>query len=138
MNKFDFVEDRIFWVYVIIAFFFVIIGVNYIIDKNIPWTVLFLWLVSIVLLLILIYYTKNINSILSIGLFIFLLACSVIWLAELTNDQMNGKQSLFGVAAILGGLILLALVCNKQNFIWLAFFYILIWIILSIYTAINF
>lgn len=131
--------DRIFWIYFIIALFFIILGIGFIISATDSYMLIIaiLWLLSVILLLIIVYhgsiywspgpvnnptcvadgttcYFEPSNRVwLSINiLFVLLLVFSVLWAAELINVDGGVLRMLSGVLMLLGGLILCALSTN--------------------------
>lgn len=131
--------DRIFWIYFIIALFFIILGIGFIISATDTYMLIIalLWLLSVILLLIIVYhgsiywspgppnnpicvadgttsYFDPSNRVwLSINiLFVLLLVFSVLWAAELINVDGGVLRMLSGVLILLGGLILCTLSTN--------------------------
>ena len=131
--------DRIFWIYCIIALFFIILGIGFIISATDTYMliIVILWLLSVVLLLIVVYhgsiywspgppgnpicvadnsicYFEPSNRVwLYINiLFVLLLILSVFWAAELININNGVMRTLSGILILLGGLILCSLSTN--------------------------
>lgn len=137
------IHDRIFWIYFIVTFFFIIIGVGAIITSNDPYLVIIsiLWLLSNVTLMILVYHASvrwgpvdtdeiqicvvDSNSgcfdpdnrvwLFVNVLFIVLLIISVLWAAELGNPDGGPLRTLSGVLILLGGLMLCAFATGRLN-----------------------
>ena len=160
-------QDRIFWIYFIIALFFVILGIGFIISSNDPHMLLIaiLWLLSAVLLLIIVYHGSiywapgNIDNLICVAdndspcfepsnrtwliinlLFVVLFIIGTIWAAEFTN--LNESSIFSGVFILLGGLLLCAL-STDYNYMtaeipfWSAVAYLLIWFGLIMYVVLS-
>ena len=137
------IDDRIFWIYVIITLFFIILGVGLIISSNDPnlISINILWLISMLALMINAYYIYNDNDnyfkIFIIIIFISLLIISVLWTGELWNKNDNQLLIIFSVLILLGGLILFALRIegNDINTIsyWTSLIFVTIWLCLILY-----
>lgn len=138
------IHDRIFWIYFIVTFFFIIIGVGSIIRSNDPYMLLLsvLWLLSNVALLILTYHASvqwaprdpddddipicvidNNSGCFDAGnrvwlfinlLFVILLIISTLWAAELGNTDAGPLRSMSGIMILLGGLLLCKLVSDRN------------------------
>jgi hypothetical protein len=133
---YDLLYDRIFWIYFIVALFFTILGIGYIITALDSYMLIIaiLWLLSIVLLLIIIYHGSiywspgppddpicvidrnsqcfqpdNRTWLIINLLFVLLLILSTLWAAELSNPDAGPIRTLSGVLILLGGLILCSL-----------------------------
>ena len=151
------ISDRVFWIYLIVALFFVIIGLSLIFNSGDPYSLVIsiLWLLSVIALLIIVYEqshadTKCIldNNCLSGSsqiwiyiniLFLLLLILGTVWASELGGTESGGTSSSSGILILLGGLLLTGLVRQKQYSVpfWVAVFYVLIWFILTFYAAIT-
>jgi len=140
---YNIIDDRIFWIYVIITLFFIIIGVGLIISSNDPNLIAIniLWLVSMLALMISSYYIYNDNDsyfkIFVVIIFISLLVISVLWTGELWNKNNNQLLIIFSVLILLGGLVLFGLrgESNDINTIsyWSSLVFITIWLFLILY-----
>jgi len=138
------IHDRIFWIYFIVTFFFIIIGVGSIIRSSDPYMLLIsvLWILSNVALLILTYHaviqwaptTCNNDDIpicvIDYGsgcfepnnrvwlfinlLFVILLVISTLWAAELGNSDSGPFRSLSGIMILFGGLLLCKLIGDRN------------------------
>ena len=136
---YDIIHDRIFWIYFVVTFFFIIIGVGSIITSNDPYMLVLMifWLLSSVGLMILAYHASvkwgpkdesqdeilvcviDVNSgcfdadnrvwLFVNLLFIALLIVSVLWAAELGNSDAGPLKQMSGILVILGGLLLCGL-----------------------------
>ncbi len=139
----EIITDRIFWIYFIVTFFFIIIGVASIIRSNISnmLIITIMWILSNVLLLIVVYHASkrwgpggtdsqicfvDSNSgcfesgnrvwlVVNI-LFIVLLIISILWAAELNNTGNSLIRDISGLIMILGSLILFWLAVDTQQF----------------------
>jgi len=137
------IDDRIFWIYVIITLFFIIIGVGLIISSNDPnlISINILWLISMLALMINAYYIYNDNEnyfkIFIIIIFISLLIISVLWTGELWNKNDNQLLIIFSILILLGGFILFGLrtESNDINTIsyWSSLIFVTIWLCLILY-----
>ena len=144
--------DRIFWIYFIIALFFIIIGIGLIISStNINIIAISItYLVTILILLLIVYYAYLLNSsnencnnyilIFVNVIFIMLLVISTLWAGEINNLESGPLGSLCGVLIILGGVILFSLSSNDYDIYtfsyWISILYIVIWISLTLYVTI--
>lgn len=142
--------DRIFWIYFIIALFFIIIGIGLIISStNINIIAISItYLVTILILLLIVYYAYLLNSsncnnyilIFVNVIFIMLLVISTLWAGEINNLESGPLGSLCGVLIILGGVILFSLSSNNYDIYtfsyWISILYIVIWISLTLYVTI--
>lgn len=137
----DIIDDRIFWIYVIISIFFIIIGLGLIINSGNKDTIAIsiLWLVAVLALMLNTYYNHAVNDgyfkLFVIVLFIILLIISVLWAGELWNKSDNQLLIIFSILALLGGFILLNFNIEEVNSIdfWSALIYLLIWLCLILY-----
>jgi hypothetical protein len=137
------IDDRIFWIYVIITLFFIIIGIGLIVSSNDAnlISINILWLISMLALMINAYYIYNENEnyfkIFVIIIFISLLIISVLWTGELWNKNDNQLLIIFTMLILLGGLILfnLRIETNEINTIsyWSSLIFITIWLCLILY-----
>ena len=137
------IHDRIFWIYFIVTFFFIIIGVGAIITSGDPYLVIIsiLWLLSNVTLMILVYHASvrwgpvdpddiqicvvdsnarcfdadNRVWLFVNVIFIVLLIISTLWAGELGNPDGGPLRTLSGVLILLGGLMLCAFATSKFN-----------------------
>lgn len=135
------IYDRVFWIYFIITFFFVIVGMSIIITSDDPHMLIIsiLWLLSNVSLMIIVYHASlrwapndpnDENALVCVVdynsrcfdannriwlfvnlLFILLLIISVLWAGELGNTDAGPLRTMSGVLILLGGLIL----CNLSG-----------------------
>lgn len=160
------IHDRVFWIYFIVTFFFIIIGVGSILSSTDPNLILIsiLWLLSNVALMILTYHASikwgpvdpnnnsqicfvdNNSGCFDTGnrvwlfinlLFITLLIISTIWAGELRNQDGGPLKTTSGILILLGGLLL----CRLNNHIysipfWVAIAYLIIWFGLTLYVII--
>ncbi len=137
------IDDRIFWIYVIITLFFIIIGVGLIVsskDTNLI-AINILWLISMLALMISAYYIYNENQsylkFFIIIIFISLLIISVLWTGELWNKNDNQLLLIFTMLILLGGIILFNLRSNTNDVntisYWSSLIFITIWLCLVLY-----
>jgi len=141
---YNIVDDRIFWIYVIITLFFIIIGVGLIISSNDPnfIAINILWLISMLALMVSAYYIYNDNDnyfkIFIIIIFISLLVISVLWTGELWNKNDNQLLIIFSVLILLGGFILFNLRTESDDIntvsYWSLLVFITIWLGLILFT----
>ena len=141
---YNIVDDRIFWIYVIITLFFIIIGVGLIISSNDPNLIAIniLWLISMLALMVSAYYIYNDNDnyfkIFIIIIFISLLVISVLWTGELWNKNDNQLLIIFSVLILLGGFILFNLRTESDDIntvsYWSLLVFITIWLGLILFT----
>lgn len=141
---YNIVDDRIFWIYVIITLFFIIIGVGLIISSNDPNLIAIniLWLISMLALMVSAYYIYNDNDnyfkIFIIIIFISLLVISVLWTGELWNKNDNQLLIIFSVLILLGGFILFNLRTESDDIntvsYWSLLVFITIWLVLILFT----
>src|SRR5436190_807381 len=109
---YNIIDDRIFWIYVIITLFFIIIGIGLIVSSNDANLIAIniLWLISMLALMINAYYIYNENEsyfkLFIIIIFISLLIISVLWTGELWNKNDNQLLLIFTMLILLGGFIL--------------------------------
>ena len=159
---YNLVYDRIFWIYFIVALFFAILGVGYIITSidDHMLIIMVLWLLSIVLLLIIVYHasiywspgpvcvvdgnsqcfepSNRIWLLINIG-FVVLLILSTLWAAELSNLDAGPLRPLSGVLILLGGLVL----CSLSTYLtadipfWSCVAYLFIWFGLAMYITLT-
>lgn len=137
------IDDRIFWIYVIITLFFIIIGVGLIISSNDPnlISINILWLISMLALMINAYYIYNNNDsyikIFIIIIFISLLIISVLWTGELWNKNDNQLLITFSILILLGGFILFSLRTEGNDInttsYWASLIFVTIWLCLILY-----
>ena len=139
------IDDRIFWIYVIITLFFIIIGIGLITSSNDPNSIAItiLWLISMLALMINAYYVYNDNinnnyfKIFIIIIFISLLIISVLWTGELWNKNNNQLLIIFTVLILLGGFILFSLRTQTGDIntisYWSSLVFITIWLCLILY-----
>lgn len=136
---YDIIHDRVFWIYFIVTFFFIIIGIGSIITSNNDYMLIIsiLWLLSNVGLMILVYHASirwgpvdpnsdepqicvvdSNSGCFDAGnrvwlfiniLFLALLIISVLWAAELGNTDAGPLRTMSGVLILLGGLLLCSL-----------------------------
>jgi CDP-diglyceride synthetase len=140
---YNIIDDRIFWVYVIITLFFIIIGVGLIISSNDPNLIAIniLWLVSMLALMINAYYIYNDNDnlfkVFIVIIFISLLIISVLWTGELWNKNDNQLLIIFSVLILLGGFILFGLRIESDDIntvsYWTSLIFVTIWLCLILY-----
>jgi hypothetical protein len=140
---YNIIDDRIFWIYVIITLFFIIIGIGLIISSNDPNLIAIniLWLVSMLALMINAYYIYNDNEnmfkIFIVIIFISLLIISVLWTGELWNKNDNQLLIIFSVLILLGGFILFSLRIKSDDIntvsYWTSLIFITIWLCLILY-----
>lgn len=138
------IDDRIFWIYVIITLFFIIIGIGLIISSNDAnlISINILWLVSMLALMVSAYYIYNENEsylkLFIIIIFISLLIISVLWTGELWNKNDNQLLIIFAVLILLGGFILFNLRTETNDVstisYWSSLIFITIWLCLILYT----
>jgi uncharacterized membrane protein YjjP (DUF1212 family) len=137
------IDDRIFWIYVIITLFFIIIGVGLIIssnDLNLI-SINILWLISMLALMINAYYIYNDNDnyfkIFIIIIFISLLIISVLWTGELWNKNDNQLLIIFSILILLGGFILFGLRTEGTDIntisYWSSLIFVTVWLCLILY-----
>ena len=137
------IDDRIFWIYVIITLFFIILGVGLIIssnDQNLI-SINILWLISMLALMINAYYIYNNNDnyfkIFIIIIFISLLIISLLWTGELWNKNDNQLLIIFSVLILLGGFILFGLRTEGSDIntisYWTSLIFVTIWLCLILY-----
>ena len=141
---YNIVDDRIFWIYVIITLFFIIIGIGLIISSNDPNLIAIniLWLISMLALMVSAYYIYNDNDdyfkIFIIIIFISLLIISVLWTGELWNKNDNQLLIIFSVLILLGGFILFNLRIESDDIntvsYWSLLLFIAIWLSLILFT----
>ena len=137
------INDRIFWIYVIITLFFIIIGVGLIISSNDAnlISINILWLISMLALMISAYYiycdNENYFKIFVIIIFISLLVISVLWTGELWNKNDNQLLLIFSILIIIGGFILFVLKPQSDDIntisYWSSLIYVTIWLCLILY-----
>jgi len=133
------IHDRIFWIYFIVTFFFIIIGVGSILSSSDPYLIIIsiFWLLSNIFLMILVYHASvnwgPSHTLLSTDStsskffhpdtlvwifvnvsFIVLLILSILWAAELRNRDNGPLRTMSGVLILLGGLILCALAYERN------------------------
>ena len=157
---YEVINNRIFWIYLIITIFFIIIGIRFLIisnDNNVI-IVTILWLMATILLMIMIIHTSTDEDISIIDnkcfdidkrswlftnfLFIFLLIISSFWAGEFSNNDEDSIKTMAGILLLLGGLLMCLFIVNKfNNFIyhgifWISISYILIWLVLTLYVTI--
>lgn len=146
------ITDRIFWIYFIIALFFIIIGVGLIMSSTEPniIAISIIYLISILALLIIVYYAHILNSNNEIDnnyinifinvIYLSLLIVSTLWAAELNNLDGGPLRTISGILILLGGLLLFSLTTNNYDMYtisyWIALMYIIIWISLTLYVII--
>lgn len=139
------VDDRIFWIYVIITLFFIIIGIGLIVssnDLNLI-SINILWLISMLALMISAYYiyteyeNQNYFQIFIIIIFISLLVISVLWTGELWNKNDNQLLIIFTILILLGGFILFNLRIESSDIntvsYWSSLIFITVWLCLILY-----
>lgn len=137
----DIIDDRIFWIYVIISLFFIIIGLGLIINSKNKDTIAIsiLWLIAVLALMLNAYYNYAVNEgyfkLFVIVLFISLLIVSVLWAGELWNKSNNQLLIIFSILSLLGGFILLNFNIDNFNSInfWTSLIYLVIWLCLILY-----
>ncbi len=157
--------DRIFWIYFIVACFFIIIGVSLIVASNDPHYILLtvLWVISIIALMIVVYYAsidccynKNLcfvdadvsclqpNNYMWIFvniLFLALLILSCLWAGELNNADSGSLRYMSGILILIGGLILTChgLTPSPSNIIpfLIAIGYIILWFGMTLYVVLK-
>jgi hypothetical protein len=142
------INNRIFWIYLIITIFFIIIGIRFLAvtnDNNII-IICILWFLSIVLLMIMVIdlsvkYVKSLWVFVNV-LFIFLLIMTVFWTAEFSNSGEDYIKTILGIIILLGALLISILIVNKssnyiyQGIFWINVCYILIWLSLTLYVTV--
>lgn len=139
---YDVINDRIFWIYVIIAFFFIIIGMGLIIlsdDPNLI-SITILWLIGVLALTINSYYlyieNDNCLKFFIIVVFIILLIISVIWAGELWNSNSQ-LLLILCTLILLGGVVLIGLRTNGDSIntitYWSSIIFITIWLALTLH-----
>lgn len=138
---YDLLYDRIFWIYFIVALFFTILGIGYIITTLDSYMLIIaiLWLLSIVLLLIIVYHgsiywspgapdsptcvidrnsrcfePSNRTWLIINLLFVVLLILSTLWAAELSDPDAGTMRALSGILILIGGLTLCGLSTNHS------------------------
>lgn len=137
------IDDRIFWIYVIITLFFIIIGISLIISSNDSNLIAIniLWLISMLVLMINSYYIYNDNEsylkLFVIIIFIGLLIVSVLWTGELWNKNDNQLLLIFSILILLGSFTLFSL-RNQNDGIntisyWTSLIFITVWLCLILY-----
>lgn len=138
------IHDRVFWIYFIVTFFFIIIGVGSILTSDDPNLIVIsiLWLLSNVALMIIVYHASikwgpidpEDNSQICVVdsnsgcfdagnrvwlfinvLFIVLLIISILWAGELRNQDGGPLRTMSGIVILLGGLILAALASSRLD-----------------------
>lgn len=138
------IHDRVFWIYFIVTFFFIIIGVGSILTSDDPNFIIvsILWLLSTVALMIIVYHASikwgpidpEDNSQICVVdsnsgcfdagnrvwlfinvLFIVLLIISILWAGELRNQDGGPLRTMSGIVILLGGLILAALASSRLD-----------------------
>jgi hypothetical protein len=160
------INDRIFWIYLIVTLFFLIIGVGSILMSNDPNFIILsvMWLLGNIALMIIVYHTSikwgppdsqicfidDNSGCFDSGnrvwlfvnfLFIALLIISILWAGELGNSGSLNNMS--GILILLGGLMLFQLLNHKSktNYLnisfWICIFYLVIWFGLTLYSIIN-
>jgi len=137
------IDDRIFWIYVIITLFFIIIGIGLIVSSNDPNLIAIniLWLIGMLALMISAYYIYNENEyylkIFIIIIFISLLIISVLWTGELWNKNDNQLLIVFTILILLGGFILFNMRIQTVDIntisYWSSLIFIIIWLCLILY-----
>lgn len=159
------IYDRIFWIYFIVTFFFIIIGMTFILSSTVSYMIpiSILWLLSNVFLMIIFYHASirwqpgsydicvlDSNSecfnpsnriwLFVHFLFILLLIFAVLWAGELGNTNASLIKSLSGIFILLGGLLLFKFSSVSQFTLpfYISIFYLLIWFILSFYVTVTF
>lgn len=158
------INDRLFWIYLIIAIFFIIIGISSLImseDKHVLLIIL-IWILSNIALLITIYHIslnwypenkgcscfKGNKYVFCLIYFIFvsLLILGILWASKFHDINGGGNwRSLSGIFIIMGGLALLSLSshCNVSGFtgfiipFWSCVCFLVIWVGLTIYTLLQ-
>lgn len=138
------IHDRVFWIYFIVTFFFIIIGVGSILTSSDPYmiTISILWLLSNVALMIIVYHASikwgptnpddnsqicfvdNNSGCFDAGnrvwlfinvLFIVLLIISTLWAGELRNQDGGPLRTMSGILILLGGLALVGLSSKRLD-----------------------
>ena len=137
------IDDRIFWIYVIITLFFIIIGVGLIVSSNDINLIAIniLWLISMLALMVSAYYIYSENEsylkLFVIIIFISLLVISVLWTGELWNKNDNQLLIIFTMLILLGGFILFNLRSETYDVntisYWSSLIFITIWLFLILY-----
>lgn len=128
------IQDRIFWIYFIIALFFIIIGLTCLSYYKSPYVLILsaLWLLSSIFFLVIIYHTSILwnptddNNLLicfvdaDVGclkssnkfwllinfFFIFILIFSVLWTSELYNPNPSFLKPFSGIIILISSLLL--------------------------------
>jgi len=142
------IDDRLFWIYLIIILVFVVIGISAIVGNtdSLISVIIILWIIVNVILLFLVYlamtyavHFSGINCFLLNCVFVFILIFSTLWASEFTYATGDTLRSMAGVLTILGALLFLVLIIpNKDiNAIWLNIAYVFIWMGLTIYVTIQ-
>jgi hypothetical protein len=136
-------NDRILWIYFIVALFFIIIGLNLLLSSTTPYSLVLsvIWLFGHIALLFLVYYTSLLWSpsnspdvcILDSDskcfeptnrmwlfvnvVYIALIIISLIWIDEMENIDAGVLRSASGIIMLLGGLLLIGLgMYSHRNF----------------------
>lgn len=164
--NFSIIHDRVFWIYFIITLFVIVLGMTFIISSNDPYavTLSIIWLIATVFLMIIVYHASQNWAPLSGGqpvcvvdhnsgcfhpnnriwlfiniLFVLLLIFSGLWAGELGNSDAGPLRTMAGILIILGSIVLYRLTHNSLYSIqfWIAIFYIVIWVGLTIYVTIK-
>ena len=156
-------NDRIFWIYFIITFFFIIVGLSLIIDSEYPIIISIIWLLSLVLLMLITYnlsiywgpkdnqneYICFIDShkgcltdcnkywLIINGIFILLLILSTIWASEIQSIEDNPIKTMISIIIVLGSILLL--IFSKSHLIsfYLTIVFFTIWLGLSLYSTLK-
>lgn len=158
------IQDRIFWIYLIITLFFTIIGITFISHSNRDIVIIsILYLIANTSLLFIIYYASNhlqsdnvciidknsdcFNPNNRIWLFInliyiIILILSILWACELNND--NNVKSISGILILIGALLICGLGIIRKyrdnNILlspfWYSIIYLSIWFVLTIYVLV--
>lgn len=134
----DIINDRAFWIYLIITLFFVIIGSTAILSSDDPHLIIVVifWILANVALLILVYHASinwgpgdpclnkqicvidsnsgcfNANNRVWLFvniIFVILLVLSILWAGELHNQNTSPLRTMSGVLILLGALVLCGL-----------------------------
>lgn len=133
---YDVIHDRVFWIYFVVTFFFIVIGISSIVVSNNSALIAIsiFWLLSSIALMIIVYQASirwgpkdpfsEYSQICIIDtnsgcfdagnrvwlfinlLFLALLIISVLWAAELGNSEAGPLRSMSGVLILLGGLLM--------------------------------
>lgn len=166
INKFGetLVEDRVFWIYFIIALFFIIIGIGIITTSDDPQVIIIciLWVISIILLLMITYnlsinlgptdtcvvdsnsrcFEPNNRVWLFVNIiFVILLVLSLLWAGELKNSEGSPLKTTSGILIILGGILLCYLSTDRNllniHITFASVAFVIIWLILSLYVIVE-